>query len=558
MRPLERRQRSGNVVNLLASRWTSVLARAALCAAAIAALASCGSGAVSAPPTVVTPGPISISPSEATLYSDLPTTFLVTGGTGSYVITSSNQSVLANVGAFSGNSITVVPAQVATDTSVILTVRDTGAGTPVSASLTVKPRTVDNTVTITPSASQSAACGTAICSGGDAEVKVTLSQSGIPLRNRNVRFDVVSGDIRLITSPAGLPESLSLTTSTTSDDTGTARIRIRVLADALAQTALLQVTDTSTGFTQRASVTIAPGSNAPLNAQPSTITFQGVAANTCASGISADVIVFGGRPPYLISQPGSFEVSPTIVTQNGGRFTVKAIGQCTAGSQIAVVDSNGATVSVAASNALSAVIATPVVTPSTTDFTLSPSSVALGSCSDVANVLLIGGSGTYIAASGSSSVIASVSGGTGTIRRQDGPAPGSSIVAVAFSDGKTTRQVNVSLSGGALGACPATSPSNQIVATPTSITLNDCTTNVSFIVSGGNPNFGYTPITNGNSFTYSRVINSSGTYSETYFVRRSSGVAPPSSPQQSLTITDGIVQTTVPINFTGAAAASCP
>jgi hypothetical protein len=414
--------------------------------------ASCGSGAVSGPPAVVTPGVLSISPANATLYSELSTNFIITGGSGTYIVSSSNQAVLPISGAFTGNVLTVVPNPVAVDTNVTLTVSDTASSTPVTATLVVKPRTVSNTVTVTPSASQSAACGTAVCSGGDAEVAVRLAQDGIPLRNRQVRFDVVSGDIRIITSPPGLPEALSLSATTTTDDSGTARMRIRVLPEATSQTALLQVTDVSSGFTQRSSVTIAPSSNAPLNAQPDTITFKGTSPNTCASAIEADVIVFGGRPPYQISQPGTFQVSPTVVTTSGGRFTVRATGQCTAGSAIAVVDANGATVTVNAINSLSDV--QPAPTPTPTAFSVSPTEVTLNSCNDTANVALVGGSGSYFAASGNSAVQATVSGNTGSIKRRSATGVTASPVSVAFSDGQLTRQVTVNLGVGGGGVCP--------------------------------------------------------------------------------------------------------
>jgi hypothetical protein len=226
-------------------------------------------------------------------------------------------------------------------------------------------------------------------------------------------------------------------------------MRIRVLADASSQTALLQITDLGSGFTQRTSVSIAPASNAPLNAQPNTIVFKGLAANTCASGIQADVIVFGGRPPYQISQPGSFNVSPTVVTQNPGRFTVGATGQCSTGSTIAVVDALGSTVSVTVQNTLSDVAPTPVPA-----FAVSPSSVSLNSCTDTANVTLVGGSGTYFGASGSGNVVVAVSGSIGSIRRRGATGATATPVNVAFSDGQTTRQVTVDLTGAALGPCP--------------------------------------------------------------------------------------------------------
>jgi hypothetical protein len=429
------------------------IARTALAFLALAGLNSCGSGAVSGPPASTTT--LSISPSTATLYSDQPTIFAVTGGTGTYFVTSSDQAAVPLVTSFSGNTLTVVPNPVITDTPVTLTVRDSGTAAPVTAALTVKPRTLSNVVTVTPSASQSAACGSAICAGGDAEVKVTLAQGGVPLVGRSVRFDVVSGDFRIISSDPGLQESTSLSATVVTDATGTARIRVRVLSDASAQTGLLQITDVGSGSTQRTGIPIAPSSNAPLNAQPNTIVFQGVQANTCASGISADVIVFGGRPPYSISQPGSFQVAPTLVTNNPGRFTVTAIGQCSAGSQIAVVDGNGATVTVTASNVLSAV--QPAPTPTVPTFTVSPGSVTLASCGDVANVAITGGSGSYFAASGNSQVTAIVTGNAGVIRRlrnsvPPGPQTAPASVDVAFSDGITSRIVNVTVTGPA-GGC---------------------------------------------------------------------------------------------------------
>lgn len=424
------------------------LARLALFLIAFAALASC-SGAVSGPPVVVTPGPLAITPSTATLYSDTPTAFIITGGNGNYIIASSNQAVIPVVGLFTGNQFVIVPGPVSADTLVTLNVSDTAGTTPVAAALTVKPRTVSNTVTITPSASQSAACGTAVCSGGDAEVKVVLAINGVPLPGRIVRFDVVSGDIRIITSAAGAPESLSISGTATSDNTGAARIRIRVLPEATSQTALLQITDTSTGFTQRTSVTIAPSSNAPLNAQPATIEFQGTDPGTCATGITADVIVFGGRAPYQISQPGSFDIDLTFLPHSGDRFRVTANGQCANASQIAVVDANGSTVTVVATNRLSAVQGTP-----TTAFAASPNTAILTSCTDTANIQLSGGSGSYIGASGNSSVKVKVTGNLGSISR-DAAATAPPTVKVTFSDGKTTQVVDVTLnSPGATGVCP--------------------------------------------------------------------------------------------------------
>ena len=391
------------------------------------------------------------------MYSDIPFTFAVTGGTGTYVVVSSDQVALPVSDVVGGNAFTVVPGPVADDTPVTLTVRDTAAATPVLVSATVKPRTTSNVVTVTPSASQSQACGASICAGGDAEVKIVLTQGGTPLANRQVRFDVLSGDFRLISSSGGGGEVLVFSMTTVTDSTGTARVRVRALSDAEAQTGLLQMTDVSSGSTTSTAISIAPSSNAPLNAQPSTITFRGRDDDTCASGITADVIVFGGRPPYSISQPGVFIVSPAVVDDSGDRFQVQATGQCTAGSAIAIVDNNGATVTVNASNLPGA--STQNIPP----LVVSPSSVTLETCGTIANVAIAGGLTPYFGTSTNQSVAVSISprsggGGVASIRRAINSGPVGTPQTVTISDGRTTQTVTVNLAPDAQGQYVAGSP----------------------------------------------------------------------------------------------------
>ncbi len=419
---------------------------AAPCAAAVL-LASCGSGGVSNDnATAPGSGPVSISPQTATLFSELPTTFSLSGGSGSYLVNSSDQNVLAVASNVRINRLTVVPADVASDTAVTLTVLDANdaSGIPATATLTVKPRTITNTVTITPSPSQSAACGTAICSGGDAEVSVTLAQAGIPLANRDVRFEVVSGDVRIITSAPGAPEEDSLSGEATTDGSGIARVRIRVLPGATSQTALLRVTDLSSGFSQTTSVAISSLSNAPLSAQPTTISFTGPNANTCASGVPATVIVSGGVPPYTISQPGAFFVNPPVVGASGSTFTVTATGQCSASSPIAVVDSTGASVTVTASNSLGTV-AVPA-------FVVAPDEITFTGCGQHADVVAAGGTGNYF--SSNTSALLSISPGFNGVFTITGPItdPGSTSqidLQVGFSDGQTALPVVVHITGNA-------------------------------------------------------------------------------------------------------------
>jgi len=433
------------------------LASLALVAWACMQLSGCGGSVSGAPSAPTSAGPLAITPSTATLYSDLPTTFLVTGGSGVYTVISSDQAVLPVASTLNGSAFTVAPNEVAADTTVTLTVRDNAGSLPATATVTVKPRTINNSVTVTPSSSQSASCGTAVCAGGDAVVAATLSQAGVALTGRTVRFDIVSGDLRIITSAPGDTETTGTTGSTTTDSSGTARVRVRALPDAAPQTALLQITDVSSGFTQTTSVTIASSSNAPLNAQPNQITFIGPDTNSCATGVNADVIVFGGRPPYQITQPAGFTVNPTTVSASGGHFTIGATGQCTAGSvsgaapvpaSIAIVDAIGGTTTVSVTN-----LPAPA-TPVTAAFAVSPTEVTLDSCTAQASVALVGGTGRYFGFSGSNALFVNTGRNFATIQRMAGTTTSLDTVTVSFTDGQKVLPVTVHLTGSATGgAC---------------------------------------------------------------------------------------------------------
>lgn len=429
-----------------AFRWYAPALRVGLVACAAAWLAGC-SGAVSG--TASSTGPIVVSPASAVVYSDLPATFLITGGNGNYLVASSNQAALPIADSTTGHSFTVIPGTVGSDTPVVLTVRDTANSSAGTANITVKPRTISNVVTVTPSASQAASCGTAICAGGDAEVAVYLTQGDVPLAGRTVRFDVVSGDLRIYTTNDALATSGTAVT----DNTGRASIRVKALDYANGQTALLDVTDTASGATVRTAVAIAPAAAAALVAEPTTLAFIGPNSVSCANGISAEVLVFGGRPPYTVSQSTAFAVFPTIVTSNPGRITVTSTGQCSDGSQIVILDAAGASATVTATNKVSSV--------TTSTFDVAPDNVTLTACNQSATVALAGGTGTYFTATGSNlldtrlAYAPSGAGVVGYITRMSGTnATGITSVSAAFSDGQTTKSVTVKLSGAAAALCP--------------------------------------------------------------------------------------------------------
>lgn len=454
-----------------ASAWRLMLA-----AFAAIVLASCGGSP--SPSTVVTdPLQISILPAQATLYSGLPTTFVLSGGTGSYIVASNNQQVVPIAGNVTSRSFTVVPNPVLTETQVTLTVRDTGTTPSVTATLTVRPGTVANEISITPTSTQASTCSPAICSGGDALATVTISQGGIPLAARGVRFAVVSGDYRFITTPPGTAtEVLSLTADAVTDETGKARMRIRVLPLAPNQTALLQVTDLGEGAFQRTSFAIVQytGNTPAFFTLPSSITFKGPYAGTCASSSSADVAVFGGTPPYsIVNSSVAFFASPQVVNASGGRFTVSLLSSpiCVENATVAITDATGRTIFVTLSNVEGTGAAPPP------PISLFPSALAL-TCGNSSSLSIVGGSGTYSASVTHPRVTVSVTGNTVTVTRLsgDGATMYPTTATVSVTDGTTRATANLTV--------PANCATAPIALSTNTVTLT-CGTSTAVTISGG-------------------------------------------------------------------------
>jgi hypothetical protein len=440
-------------------------ARALLALATLVIVAACGSGGVG-PPPVNDPAAISVLPKHegdclntvtnvtcqpVIAYSGLPTTFTITGGTGSYIVSSTNQAIIPVSGTITGQTLTVIPNPVVSETSVNVTARDTGSTPPTTVQVLVRPGTVSNTITIAPASS---ACAPAVCSGGDAVVSATISQGGIPLPARGVRFDVISGDVRFITSPAGQPEATALSVSTTTDETGVARARLRALDTAANQTAIIQVTDLGTGAFHRTTVLVARATSTETGffTVPTSITYTGPNNATCASGITSEVFIFGGTPPYRISnsQPTAFNVNTTQVNASGGSFRVTPTGIC-GEATIGVTDAANRTTTMTVRNQPGS---NPAPTPA--PLTVAPTSVTLSSCTQTASVFAVGGQATaYLVTPSSNVLLASSSGNLVTIRRTPGTdATGLTGLEVAISDGREIKTVSVSLAGGATGFCP--------------------------------------------------------------------------------------------------------
>src|SRR5512142_1607398 len=106
--------------------------------AGLLSLGACGGGG-GAPNNPYQPGPVvtplAVLPAAATVYSGVPTTLTVTGGTAPYSVFTSDASVLP-VTQPTGNTIVLLANTVSADTGVTLTVRDAvGASVAVAASV---------------------------------------------------------------------------------------------------------------------------------------------------------------------------------------------------------------------------------------------------------------------------------------------------------------------------------------------------------------------------------------------------------------------------------------
>lgn len=431
--------------------WAQHAAVIAVFGAMTALLGSCGgSGAASSTPTTPTVAPLLVLPGTADVFADVPTEFTISGGTGGNTVFSSN-AVVVPVPTISGSKFIVVPKSVSADTPVSITVRDS-AGTTAKTDLTVKPSTLNNTVTITPLAPTGTGCGSGLCSGGDARVVVTAVLNGIKLTNRLIRFDVFQGDFQFVTPGTNV---LVTTITVNTDENGEAVARIRALVSAPTQVATLSSTDTVSGLVRRTNFNIVQQTSGAgiLSVLPSgSTTFTGAKPlpgqpAQCPFGGIVDMYIYGGTPPYTIVSPlpQYLSVSPSVVTVNGGSFRVTQSG-C-GSSQLIVTDAlnraieSSSVISVAgpAGDAL------PTATPPS--MTISPTMHTLA-CGQTATST-VSGSGSFTA----TVTTPGVPPGSFTVTPTSGPIPGT--ISFTRNNGIATASpttINVNVVNGSLPA----------------------------------------------------------------------------------------------------------
>ena len=370
--------------------------------AGVLSLAACGGGN-GAPNNPYQPGagPLTITPGTATGYSGVPFVFSITGGTAPYSVISSDPVLLPVTGGVSGNSLVVVPSNVAATTSVSFTVSDS-AGHQATGSLNINPALLlPASITITGNPN-CAASGATLCSGqdGTATVKVT-GPGGAGLAGRSVRFDVVQGDFTI--SPPGQASVQTLTV--TSDQNGNATVRLLVSVSAATQIASIRATDVTSGSNVLGQFTIAQYVNGSsiLSVLPSgTTTFTGPNTAQCNAGGKASFYIFGGTPPYTVaaSFPQALAIAGTPVQRSGGAFTVTTTGLCVTNLTFIITDATGRVMLTppTVDNVVGTAAAPPpnvVLTPNVFPAT---GTVACTANSQVTQIIATGGTGTFTAA----------------------------------------------------------------------------------------------------------------------------------------------------------------
>ncbi len=437
-------------------------------------LGACGGGGGAPNPTFNPNTVLAISPPVATVYPNTPVTFVLSGGRKPYTIFSSDQAALPALGTLSGNVFTLVPNPVSADVLVSLTVRDAD-GASVDSEVTVKPATLVSAIVLkadgfsdgcpNPGGSSSAtdaASQTFICAGQTGSIAVSVRAPA----GRQIRFDVVQGDFQLFTNGPGQPPTFALSYTVPTDVNGNAIARVQALPNASHQIVIVQATDVLTGTFVRGIFVITNGASGGLLVVPDKVNITGPDSETCSFGVITSFFIYGGLPPYTISNtfPQFISVAPGVVNSSGAGFNATTLGACVDPAVIAITDSAGHTTTVTISNVVGS--KAPATVISNIPIVISPSTIPTLACGGTTTVVATGGGtitqqGSTTTTTPATSLFVSVNRpdiiaiananpapGEGIQLTRSSPSPGAPVgsVTLSVSDGNQVVTKNVPLS----------------------------------------------------------------------------------------------------------------
>jgi hypothetical protein len=428
----------------------------ALLSIASALLGACGGGGATATQNNNL-ADLDLLPGPANLYAGLPYTFTVVGGRAPYFVASSDFTIIPINQLITGNQFTVVAANpgvvdVGLDPNevprrtVSISVRDSNsgfAGTPTGTTVTKAYSVLQNFLTgygvFYSSTCAGAVAGTAqACAGLESIVNVSPVTSGILSGGRAMRVERVTGDFDWVVEGTN---TLQSTLNFTTDHRGIGIARLKVRVGAVTQIATFRLIDVASTLNVIQQFVITGGQPpGALTLVPNSLTFTAAQTTRCGTG-SADVLIYDGQPPFTIqnSEP-NLSVSPLVVPDLGGKFTVSAFNAalCLSGSTIVVSDNQGRRANLTVTTQAGTTAAPPL--------TVSPAAVTLTCAANVATVAVVGGAGANTAVSSSPRVTAVVSGTSMQITRlladgATGPFP--TAVTISVTDGATIATVSV-------------------------------------------------------------------------------------------------------------------
>jgi len=429
---------------------------AVLALAAALLLASCGGGGASGNPDVT--GALQISPTGGTIYAGVPYTINVQGGRTPYTLTSSEPGLVPVPASIDGHSFTVVannpgvidiglqPGQLPVR-SVFFTVRSGDGQVVVTGTGATGFQVGQNFLTgygitfspITCPIGNAAGSTTApdACAGGQSVVRMSATFNGNLAGDRQFQFQVLKGHFQFVFPQTGV---LGNTVTTVSDHSGNVQVILQADSGIATEIAVLRVIDLATGvYDDHAFVIQGAGGTGTLTLVPPSITLTGNLTTDCGNGTS-NVLVFDGTPPYtaISTNPQQIILQNTSSTAQPGIFTVTVNATpppCPTGN-IVITDSAGV-------HATETVTSSPGSgkAPTPAAFTVAPTDLSLG-CGESGSVSVVGGTGSYTTATGSTNVTAVVSGNTVTITRlNSGNTSGSTPVSI--TDGANVGVVTV-------------------------------------------------------------------------------------------------------------------